>query len=326
VSADTTAEFVPPTLSDVRRAARNIAPHLSLPTPLVFSPGLSQLLDAHVSLKLETATPISAFKVRGGIHLLTEMAPAERERGIVTASSGNHAQSIAYAAHLFGVRAEIFMPANANPDKVAAVERLGATAILGGRDFDDARVDAERHAEQTRMRYVHAVNEPQLVAGVATGALEVLERQQPDTDLVIVPLGGGSGCCGWITVRDGLGLDTEVWATQSAQAPAVHDAWRSKQLVERPNTTLAEGLATGVAFALPFPILQRGLADFVLVDDADIVAAVGLLLDKAHVLAEPAGAAPLAAALQQRDTLRGRKVVLVVSGANVTRAQLKAWL
>ncbi len=319
-------EFSSITLDDVRRAAVNIAPYLSLPTPLIYSPGLSQLLGAHVSLKLESATPISVFKVRGGIHFMIELPAAERARGVTTASSGNHAQSIAYAASLFDVKAEIYMPAQANPDKVASVERLGAKAVLGGRDFDDARVVAEEQAHEHGMRFIHSANEPALVAGVATAALEVLEDQQPETDLVIVPLGGGSGVCGWLTVRDGLGLQTEVWATQSTQAPAVYESWKQAQLLERPNTTTAEGLSTGVAFELPFPILQRSLNDFILVDDSEIDEAVRVLLQQAHVLAEPAGAAPTAAAFNQRGRLQGRKVVLVVSGANITRDQLKALL
>ena len=319
-------EFPAITLDDVRRAAANIAPHLSLPTPLVFSPALSEELDEHVSLKLETATPISAFKVRGGIHLMTELSEADRATGVVTASSGNHAQSIAFAARLFGVEAEIYMPAEANPDKVASVERLGAKAILAGRNYDEAHLLAEQYAAEVGMRYIHAVNEPQLVRGVATAALEVLEDQQPDTDLVIVPIGGGSGTSGWIVVRDGLGLDTEIWATQSAQAPAVHDSWKEARIVERPNETRAEGLATGGAFGLPFGILQRGLNDFILVDDGAIDQGVLTLLTKAHVLAEPAGAAPVAAAFDQRERLRGRKVVLVISGANITQDQLRALL
>ncbi len=322
-----TGETFPPiTLDDVRRAATNIAPHLSLPTPLVYSPGLSELLDAHVSLKLETATPISVFKVRGGIHLLIEMSDEERASGVVTASTGNHAQSIAYAAGLLNVDAQICMPENANPDKVASVERLGATALLGGHDFDEARLRAGEIAAEQGRRFIHSSDEPDLIAGVGTAALEVLESQQPETDLVIVPAGGGSGVCGWLAVRDGLDHEAEIWASQSAQAPAMHDSWRAAQLIERPNTTVAEGLSTGVPFELPFQILQRSLDDFILVDDEEIIAAVGLLLERAHVLAEPAGAASTAAAVNQSNRLKGRTVVLVVSGANITRDQLKAWL
>ena len=324
--SETGVTFPPITLGDVRRAAANIAPYLSLPTPLVYSPGLSELLDAQVSLKLETANPIGVFKLRGGIHYFLELSEAERARGVVTASSGNHGQSIAFGAQLTGVEAEIFMPAGANPDKVASVEQLGARAVLVGRNFDESRVAGEEHAAEHGRHLVDGINAPVLIAGVATAALEVLETQQPDTDVVIVPLGGGSGTCGWIVVCDGLNLETEVWATQSAQAPAVYESWKRAELVRRPNETLAEGLATGAAYELPFQILQRGLNDFILVDDDEITAAIRTLLDNAHVLAEPAGAASTAAAINQRERIRGRNVVLVVSGANITRDQFKAWI
>ena len=321
------SDLVPPTLADVRRAARNIAPHMGLPTPLVYSPGLSERLDAHVSLKLETANPISVFKLRGGIHLMSELPESERASGVVVASTGNHGQSIAYASQLFGVQAHVFAPEGANPDKVASMERLGATVTLRGARYDDARLAAEFAAERG-MRYVHSSDEPALVAGVGTAALEVLESQQPQSDIVIVPVGGGSGACGWVTVRDGLASapgQTQapaIWAVQSAQAPAVHDSWRAGTLLERPNTTMAEGLATATAFAFPLGILAT-LDDFVLVEDTAIGTALRTLLDLAHVLAEPAGASSTAAAIQEQERLRGKRVVLVVSGANVTREQLR---
>lgn len=315
-----------PTLDDIRRAARNLAGRISLPTPLVGSPGLSEKLHANVSLKMETATPIGAFKVRGGIHLLAGLTPAERRAGVITASTGNHGQSIAYAAALFDVRAQIYMPVNANRDKLTAIKRLGAEVVLIGDRFDDARLQAEKDAGAAGARFVHPANEPALIAGVGTAALEVLETQQPETDVVIVPLGGGSGACGWITARDGLDSSAAIWAAQSAQAPAAHDAWRSGQLLERPNATFAEGLATGVAYELPFAVLQRGLNDFILVDDAQIADAVRTLIDLAHVLAEPSAASALAAALKEGDRLQDKNVVLVVSGANVTREQLRALL
>ncbi len=316
----------PPTLADVRRAARHIEGQLPLPTPLVHSPALSELLDAHVSLKLETANPISAFKVRGGIHLIAELSDEHRRSGVVTASTGNHGQSIAYAAALFGVAARIYVPQGANPDKVASIERLGGQVIFAGRRYDDARLQAEEEAAERGTRYIHSANEPALIAGVGTAALEVLETQQPDTDVVIVPIGAGSGACGWITVRDGLEHPAEIWGAQSAQAPAVHDAWRSGELRERPNTTIADGLSTAIPFTLPLEILRRGLNEFVLVDDADISAAVLTLLRLAHVLAEPAGSCATAAACQEASRLRGKRIVIVVSGANITSDQLAALL
>ena len=315
--------LIPPTLEDVRRAAGNIAAHMETPTPLVYSPGLSERLGAHVSLKLETATPIAAFKLRGGIHLMAELPAADRAAGVVVASTGNHGQSIAYAARLFGVQAHIFAPEGANADKVASMERLGAHVTLRGARYDDARLKAEEYAAERDLRYIHSSDEPALVAGVATAALEVLEAQQPGTDCVIVPVGGGSGACGWVTVRDGLAHPARIWAAQSAQAPAVHDAWRAGHPVQRANTTFAEGLSTAQAFRFPLEILSPTLDDFILVEDDEIADAVRALLDLSHVLAEPAGAASTAAGLREAERLRAQRLVLVVSGANITREQLR---
>ena len=219
--------MTPPTLDDVRRAAEIIAAHLPLPTPLVHSVALSERWDAHVSLKLECVTPTSAFKVRGGVNLVSRLGAGELNRGLVTSSTGNHGQSIAFAAASVGATATIFMPTDANVDKIAAIERLGGMVELVGERFDEARVRAEEFAAERGARYVEPVEEPLLIAGVATAALEVLEDQQPDTELVILPLGGGTGASGWVTVRDGLQHPAEIWAAQSAQSPAAHDAWRS---------------------------------------------------------------------------------------------------
>jgi len=319
----TTEHPAPPTIDDVREAARALQGHLQLPTPLVYSAALSERLEAHVSLKYEFANPIGVFKLRGGLFLASRLSPEHRAAGLVTASTGNHGQSIAFAAASEGVAATIFVPEDANPSKVASMRRLGAEVVHHGENFDVALRASEEFAAEHGMRYVDAANEPDLIAGVATGALEVLEQQQPDTDVVIVPVGGGSGGAGWSLVRDGLGSGTEVWAVQSAQSPAAHDAWRARELLERPNATRAEGLATGLAFELTLRVLWEHLDDIVLVDDDAIDRAVVTLIDDAHVLAEPAGAASLAAAQQEADRLRGRRVVLVVSGANVTSSQLR---
>lgn len=317
-----------PDIDEIRRAADALAGRLSLPTPLVYSPALSERLDAHVSLKLEFANPIGAFKLRGGVYLAGELAAGERPNGLVTASTGNHGQSIAYGAGLHGLDAVIFVPEGANPDKIASIRRLGAEVREGGARFDDANAAAHDFAAERAMRFVE-VDEPLLISGVATAALEVLDPdggQQPDTDLVIVPLGGGSGACGWVLARDGLGAACEVWAVQSAQAPAAHDSWREGRVVQRENTTLAEGLATASGFEYTQSILRGRLDDFLLVDDADIGAAVVELLERAHLLVEPAGAASLAGAHQARERLHGRRVVLVLSGANITLAQLRGLL
>ena len=249
-----------------------------------------------------------------------------REHAADVASTGNHGQSIAYAAGLHGLPAVVFVPEGANPDKIASMRRLGAEVREQGERFAEANAAALEFAAEHAMRYV-AVDEPLLLSGVATAALEVLdpdEGQQPDTELVIVPLGGGA--CGWVLTREGLGAACEVWAVQSAQAPAGHDSWREGRIVERPDTTMAEGMATATGFEVTQAILRDRLDDFLLVEDEAIGAAVVELLEQAHLLVEPAGAAPLAAAIQARDRLRGRRVVLVLSGANITLAQLRTLL
>ena len=315
-----------PTLEDVRAAAVAIESYLSLPTPLIQSPALSELVGTEVSLKLEFATPIGVFKLRGGLNLVGQLSDAERGAGLVTASTGNHGQSVAYAAQLHGARAVIFVPEGANADKMAAMERLGAEVRSEGDRFDDCIRLAHSFADANGMRFVSSGDEPALIAGVGTAALEVLERQQPETDVVIVPVGGGSGVSSWCVVRDGLDRATEIWGVQSAQAPAAHDSWREGVVVTRPNLTMAEGLATGAGFALPVAIMRESLDQFVLVDDGAIGDAVVAMLEEQHLLVEPAGAAPLAAALANRERLAGRSVVLVCSGANITRAQLQALL
>ena len=319
-------DLIPPTLAEIRRAHEIIKREIALPTPLIHSPGLSEHLQAHVSIKLEAATPTSAFKVRGGIYLASQLDSDARERGLVTASTGNHGQSIAYGAASAGTSATIFMPTDANPDKIAAIERFGGRVELVGERVDECFLAAAEYAHERGALYVEPVNQPTLIAGVATAALEVLETQQPETDLVIVPLGGGTGASGWATVRDGLEHPAEVWAAQSSQSPAVHDAWRSGEMEPRPNRTLAEGIATGVVFELPLGILRASLNDFVLVDDDQILAAVRQLWDLQHVMAEPSGAVGVAAADQERDRIAGKRVVIVISGANATRSQLLDWL
>ena len=176
------------------------------------------------------------------------------------------------------------------------------------------------------MRFVSSGDEPSLIAGVGTAALEVLESQQPETDVVIVPVGGGSGVSSWCVVRDGLGSSSEIWGVQSAQAPAAYESWREGSVVTRPNLTMAEGLATGAGFELPLSIMRKSLDEFLLVDDDAIGDAVVTMLEHQHLLLEPAGASTLAAALENREQLAGRSVVLVCSGANITRAQLQELL
>jgi len=194
-------EWQLPTLADVLEARRRISPHLR-PTRLYGYGVLNELLDAEVFVKHENHQPVGAFKVRGGINLISQLSDDERERGVVAASTGNHGQSIAYAARQFGVRATICVPEQANPVKVASMRALGAELVFHGRDFDDAREHCEQLARERGYRYVHSGNEPLLITGVGTETLEILE-EQPETEVIIVPIGGGSGAAGACIVAKG---------------------------------------------------------------------------------------------------------------------------
>jgi threonine dehydratase len=313
-------EWQLPTLADVLEARRRIAPHLR-PTPLYGYASLDELLGAQVFVKHENHQPVGAFKVRGGVNLVSQLSPEERAQGVIAASTGNHGQSIAFAARLFGVRATICVPDDANPVKVASMRGLGAELVFHGRDFDEAREHCEQLASEHGYRYVHSGNEPLLIAGVATETLEILE-EQPGIEVVIVPIGGGSGAAGACIVAKSVNPAVKVIGVQSEAAPAAYRSWRERRLVDDRMETFAEGLATRSPFELPQTILWRLLDDFVLVSDDEIRAAQTLLIETTRNLVEAAGAAPLAAALRLRDQLVDKRVALIASGGNVSPEQL----
>lgn len=304
-----------PTLADVYAARTRIAPHLQR-TPLVRNVKLSAELDCDLYLKLELLQPIGAFKVRGGINLAAQLTEDERERGIVGASTGNHGQSLAYGANLLGIPCIIAMPDNANPMKVASMEALGAQVEFRGPDFEEARLWAERHALETGMRYVHHVRVPELIAGVATISLEVIE-DLPDVDTIIVASGGGSGAIGHCIVARSLRPDVELIAVQAEGAPAIYNSWRDRRIQEAPINTMAEGLATGFAYYPTVKTFIDKLDDMVLVSEEEIGEAVRTLARAAHIVAEPSGAASTAAAYKLRDRLKGKKVAVIVTGGNL---------
>jgi threonine dehydratase len=309
-----------PILADVLEARLRIAPYLR-PTPLYGYGVFDELLGAAVFVKHENHLPVGAFKVRGGVNLVSQLGEDERTRGVIAASTGNHGQSIAYAARLFGVRATICVPEKANAVKVASMRALGAELVFHGRDFDDAREHCQHLAAQNGYRYVHSGNEPLLIAGVATGTLEILE-EQPAIDAIIVPIGGGSGAAGACVVADAVKPDVAVIGVQSNAAPAAYRSWMEQELVDDEMNTFAEGLATRTPFELPQRIMWKSLDDFVLVSDDEIRAAQKTMIETTRNLVEAAGAAPLAAALKLRERLAGKRVALVLTGGNATRDQL----
>jgi threonine dehydratase len=316
----TMPEFSPPTLADVLHAQRTIRPYLSA-TPLHRYPLLDRLLGAEVYVKHENYQPIGAFKVRGGINFMAHLSAAERLRGVVTASTGNHGQSIAYAAQLFGVRAVIVAPVNANRVKVDAMRAYGAEVVLHGADFEASKRYGAELERRQGLRFVSSGDEPLLVAGVATHTLEIMEAL-PSVEAIIVPVGGGSGAAGAALVAKAIKPATQVIGVQAAGAPAAYLTWRSHAPQVAEIATFAGGLATGEPFMLPQRILWSHLDDFVLVEDDEMMLAVRLYLELAKTLAEPAGAAPLAAAMRLQPQLRGKQVALILSGGNISPEEL----
>lgn len=313
-----------PTFTDLLRARRTIVPYLR-PTALYTYPSLSQLLGCEVWVKHENHNPTSSFKVRGGVNLIANLSAEEKARGVITASTGNHGQSVAFAANLFGVQAVVAVPNGANPAKVESIRNLGAEIRAVGKDFDDCRTYVEETAPREGLRYISSGDEPLLIAGVGTYALEILEYL-PETEVVIVPVGGGSGASGVCLAVKTTDPLIQVIAVQSEAAPAAYLTWRERRRVEASMETMAEGLATRRTFDLPQAILQRDLDDFVLVSEAELKAATLLAMEKTRNLVEAAGAASLAAALKIRERLQGKRVVLIFSGGNITLPQLKTLL
>ncbi|WP_433420611.1 threonine ammonia-lyase [Microtetraspora malaysiensis] len=305
-------------LRDVLRARTLLAPHLP-ETPMWSYPVLNAVAGVEVHVKHENVQPTGAFKVRGGITLLARMEG--RSTGVLTYSTGNHAQSVAYAARLFGVPCSIVMPENPNPAKVAAVEALGATVEIAGATMVEAAGHARESAVRQGARLISPADEPDIIAGVGTLYLEILAGR-PDLDAIFVPVGSGTGAAAACVVARAVAPGCRVIAVQSAQAPAAYDSWRLGEAVRRPVKTTVEGLATGSAFALPQDIMRADLSDFTLVGDDEINAAQRLLLTHAHTLSEGAGAAALAGLLARRDEFAGRKVAVVCTGANAGPAEL----
>jgi threonine dehydratase len=311
-----------PTFLDILDAQRRIRPYLQQ-TPLHTYPTLNRLLGFTAYVKHENHNPTGAFKVRGGINLVSRLTPEEKSSGVVTASTGNHGQSIALACSLFGVKAYICVPLGANPDKVAAIRSHGAEIVEEGRDFEEAKANAERLAESKGYRFISSGDEPHLIAGVGTIGLEIMQ-QEPSIDTVVSPVGAGTGCGGTAIAVKTINPDVRMIAVQAENAPSVYRSWSSGSPESTgPVSTMADGLATRQTFKLPLGILRDWVDEFTLVSEDEMRRGVRLYLEHCRTVAEGAGSAPLAAALKMRDELKGRRVALVLSGGNITLAELK---
>jgi len=309
------------TLKDVFKA-RNIVSKYLPRTPLTCSPALNERLGFEAYVKCDNTLPTGAFKVRGGVNLISQLSDKEKRLGVIAASTGNHAQSVAYAASLFGAKAIIGMPEGSNPDKVEATRCFGAHIEFHGKDYDEARCWVEKEAKSKGYRYIHSANEPLLIAGVGTLYLETIE-DVPDIEVIFAPIGGGTGAAAACIVAKALNPKIKVIGVQAEKAPAVYLSWENKRLMQTESAdTFAEGLATRVAFKLTYEIISKMIDKVVLVSEKEIKEAIVTLLETTHQLAEGAGAASTAAAFKLRNQLKGKKVALPLTGGNLTLKNL----
>lgn len=307
-------------------AAARLIHHVFPPTPQFAWPLLAARSGAEVWVKHENHTPTGAFKLRGGIVYMDRL---RRQRpsvpGVISATRGNHGQSLAYAGARAGVPVTILVPHGNSAEKNAAMRAFGARLIEHGADFDAARQEAERLARAEGLEFAPSFA-PELVLGVATYALELF-RGAPALDALYVPIGLGSGICGCIMARDLLGLRTEIIGVQSEGAPAYALSFKAGRVVETKEArTLADGMATRIPDPVALALIQRGASRIVTVTDAEVAAAIRAYWQDTHNLAEGAGAAPLAALLQEREWMRGRRVGLVLSGGNIDLELFRRWV
>jgi threonine dehydratase len=312
-------------LAQLERAQAIVAAAMP-PTPAHAWPLLSERLGASAIVKHENHTPTGAFKVRGGL-VYVERLKRERPRaaGLISATRGNHGQSLAFAASRSGIPVTIYVPHGNSTEKNRAMRAFGATLVEHGKDFQSAREEAERRAGLDDLEFVPSFH-PDLVLGVATYALELL-RKAPDLDILYVPIGAGSGICGCILVRDLLGLRTEIVGVQSTEAPSYALSFAAGTVVTtETSNTLADGVATRVPDPDALAIIRKGASRVVQVTDDEVAAAIRAYWTDTHNLAEGAGAAPLAAALHDRAKIRGKRVGLVLSGGNIDFDLFNRWV
>ncbi len=314
----------PITIDDVRAARARIAPYMA-PSPLYNHPLLDEATGHGITVhvKHENFNPTGSFKVRNGLSFMTALDEAQRRRGVVAATRGNHGLGIAYAARAFGVKATICVPVGNNPDKNAGMRALGARVIEEGRDYDESVQVAQRLMEREGATLAHSTNDRAVLAGAATLSLETFEAPV-QLDAMVVVVGGGSQAVGALTIARALSPGTRVYAVQAAGASACHDSWHAGQRLTTDRAdTFADGLATRGAYDLTFPTLQAGLAGFVTVTDTEIAEALRTLLRTTHTLVEGAGAGGYAGLARLAPQLAGQTVGIILSGANIDEATLR---
>ena len=311
---------VPVSVSEVFRS-RSIVQNYVKPTQLLYYEGFSRLIGAEVYVKHENHNPTGTFKIRGGVNLMYHLKK-KGINGVITFSTGNHGLSVATAATWFGLNAVVVVPENNNPVKNRAIIECGAELVESGATFEEASQTVDRICKERSLYYAHPANEPLLINGVGSEFLEIME-ELPDIDVMIVPLGAGSEAAAAITTLHAFRRDIEVIAVQAKASPAAYDSWKKKEICHAPNHTFAGGFATGKAYDLTFEIYKEGLHDFVLLSEDEIYDAMGFAFYYTHNLAEGAGASSMMAAYTIREHLKGKKVVLQMSGCNASPEEIR---
>jgi threonine dehydratase len=313
------------TLDEIVAAERVVRTALP-PSPAIVWPLIERRLGARVVVKHENHNPTGAFKVRGGLTFIDALKQRDLgAKGLISATRGNHGQSLAFAGARVGWPVTIYVPKGNSVEKNAAMRAYGAKLVEFGDDFQAAREEAMAQADRLGLEPVPAFHRD-LVRGVSTYAFELLSAH-PDLDVVYVSIGQGSGVSGCIAARDALGLKTEIIGVQAKAAPAYALSLQAGKPITTPTCdTLADGMATRSPDPQALDIIRAGVSHIALVSDDEIAAAIRVYWSDTHNLAEGAGAAPLAAALQERDRLAGRKVGLILSGGNIDFALFQSWV
>jgi threonine dehydratase len=318
------ATDLPITFEDVRAARARISGYLP-PTPLREYPQLGEIVGHGIEIvvKHENHQPTNSFKIRNGLSFMTALSPAERRRGVVAASTGNHGQGIAFGGRMLDVETTICVPAGNNPEKNAAMRALGATVIEEGRDYDEAVLAMERLCAEHGCVVAHSTNDPRIVAGAGTMTLEILE-EDPRLDALVIATGGGSQAVGAITVAREMAPGVEIYGVQAAGASAMHDSWHARRpLTTDRADTFADGVATRGTYELTFPALLAGLAGMITVTDGEIAESLRTILSVTHNLVEGAGAMGFAGVRKLADKLAGKRVGIIFCGGNLDTAILR---
>lgn len=314
-------DITPPSHAGVSAAAATLAPYLT-PTPLVRAEILSRAFDADVWLKNETVSPVASFKLRGGLNGVLRAKQDQGATGVVTSSTGNHGQGVAYGARLAGLAAHIFLPVGVNPVKRAMIAAFGATVHEEGYDLDDAKDRAKVFAAANGHAFLDDGESLEVMEGAGTMGLEAAAALD-GIDAVVVPMGSGTAISGCAAGIKGLQPAAKLYAVQSSGSPAMVESYHAGAPIERPIDTIADGLACRVPAARALNAIRALVDDAWLVDDDVILAAVHTLIESAHILVEPGAAAGFAAAWQRRETFRGKRVVFMLTGANITVEALR---